>query len=139
MAGETRSVAELEDDASWSSYWEGKALFHAAAELLGDPHAMRLIGEDVARADRTNETAALLRSLGSPGEVLAHIAQAAAKFCTVVRMEPIEIGPRDALIGATSVDGLPALPTAVRLHRRAPCPGDDRVRLAARRRRRRGL
>jgi diguanylate cyclase (GGDEF)-like protein len=110
LAGESRDVAELEDDTSWSSFWQAKALFHAAAEVLGDPHATRAIGEDVARADLTSETAALLRSLGSPGEVLRHIAQVAPKFCTVVRMEPLEIGESDARIGATSVEGFPRFP-----------------------------
>ena len=104
------SVAELEDDTSWSSFWQAKALFHAAAELLGDPHATRSVGQDVARADLTSETAALLRSLGSPGEVLLHIAQVAPKFCTVVKMEPLEIGSNHALVGATSVEGFPRFP-----------------------------
>jgi diguanylate cyclase (GGDEF)-like protein len=110
LAGEARSAEELEDDTSWSSFWQAKALFHATAELLGDPHATRQIGENVARADLTSETAALLRSLGSPGEVLVHIEQVAPKFCTVVKMEPLEIGADHALIGASSVAGFPRFP-----------------------------
>ena len=107
LAGESRSASELEDDATWSSYWQGKALFEAAAEVLGDLHAPRHVGASIARADMTSEVAALLRSLGSPGELLRSIAQVAPKFCTVVKMEALEIGSHHALIGAVSVDGYP--------------------------------
>jgi len=107
LAGESRSASELEDDATWSSFWQGKALFEAAAALLDDPHAPRLVGESIARADMTSEVAALLRSLGSPGELLRSIAQVAPKFCTVVKMEALEIGSSHALIGAVSVTGYP--------------------------------
>jgi len=107
LAGESRRASELEDDATWSSFWQGKALFEAAAALLDDPHAPRLVGESIARADMTSEVAALLRSLGSPGELLRSIAQVAPKFCTVVKMEALEIGSSHALIGAVSVTGYP--------------------------------
>src|SRR5256885_16388692 len=107
VAGESRRASELEDDATWSSFWQGKALFEAAAALLDHPHAPRLVGESIARADMTSEVAALLRSLGSPGELLRSIAQVAPKFCTVVKMEALEIGSSHALIGAVSVTGYP--------------------------------
>jgi len=107
VAGESRRASELEDDATWSSFWQGKALFEAAAEVLDDPHAPRHVGASIARADMTSEVAALLRSLGSPGELLRSIAQVAPKFCTVVKMEALEIGAAHALIGAVSVEGYP--------------------------------
>jgi diguanylate cyclase (GGDEF)-like protein len=107
LAGETRTAAELEDDAGWSSFWQGKSLFEAASVVLNDPHAPRLVGESIARADMTSEVSALLRSLESPGELLRSIELVAPKFCTVVKMQALEIGADHALIGATSVEGYP--------------------------------
>ncbi len=106
-AGEVRTAAELEDDTTWSSFWQGKALFEAAVQVLGDPRALRTVGEVIARSDMTSEVSVLLRSLGSPGEVLRHVGQAASKFCTVVVMDAVEIGPDDAVVSAVSVEGFP--------------------------------
>jgi diguanylate cyclase (GGDEF)-like protein len=107
LAGEGRTAAQLQDDGTWSSYTQGRALFEAAAEVLGDSHALRHVGEAIARADMTSEVAALLRSLGSPGELLRQISQVVPKFCTVVRMEPVEVAEDHALISATTVEGYP--------------------------------
>jgi diguanylate cyclase (GGDEF)-like protein len=106
-AGEDRSAEQLQDDATWSSYVQGRALFEAASDVLGDIHALRHVGEAIARADMTSEVSALLRSLGSPGELLRHISQVVPKFCTVVRMEPVEVADGHALISATTVEGYP--------------------------------
>ena len=81
--------------------------------MLGDSHALRHVGEAIARADMTSEVAALLRSLGSPGELLRHISQVVPKFCTVVRMEPVEVAEGHALDQRHDRRGLPALSAAV--------------------------
>jgi diguanylate cyclase (GGDEF)-like protein len=107
LAGELRTAEQLQDDTTWSSYAQGRALFEAASEVLGDIHALRQVGEAIARADMTSEVAALLRSLGSPGELLRHISQVVPKFCTVVRMDAVEVADHHALISATTVEGFP--------------------------------
>ena len=110
QAGEDRTAEQLQDDATWSSYAQGRALFEAAAEVLGGSHALRHVGEAISRADMTSEVSALLRSLGSPGELLRHISQVVPKFCTVVRMEPVEVADDHALISATTVEDYPRYP-----------------------------
>src|SRR5256885_17217890 len=83
LAGESRRASELEDDATWSSFWQGKALFEAAAALLDDPHAPRLVGESIARADMTREVAGPPRAVGAPGGLFRSIAPVPPKFSTV--------------------------------------------------------
>ncbi|MGI8791732.1 MAG: EAL domain-containing protein [Acidimicrobiales bacterium] len=106
-AGETRSLAEVEDSNGWSSFEQTKRLLEATAEVLGDPRAAERVGTVTASADMTSEVVALLRSLGSPGELVRHINQAAAKFCTVVDMNPVDIGPNSGLVSGRSVPGFP--------------------------------
>jgi len=106
-AGTTRTLAELEDDTSWVSFAEGRALFEAATEILGDPNALRRVGVSIARQDMTSEVVAILRDLGSPGEILRHIDQVVPRFCRVVTMEAEEIAADYALISCVSRPGYP--------------------------------
>lgn len=107
LAGETRTAAQLEDEANWSSYWQGRALFEAAALALDDPHAPRHVGEAMLGQYGGSAVAAMLRSLGSPGELLRSIAAAAGKYSTVVRMEPAEISESWGRVSAWSTPGFP--------------------------------
>ncbi|HEV7888534.1 MAG TPA: GAF domain-containing protein, partial [Acidimicrobiales bacterium] len=106
-AGLNGRQAELEDDNSWTSFADARALFEAAVTVLRDEHALRRVGAAIARQDMTSEVVALLRSLGSPGEVLRHIDQVVPKFCTVVRMEAEQIGSGFAVLSARNVEGFP--------------------------------
>lgn len=107
VAGEARPAAQLEDEATWSSFWQGKALFEAAAEVLDDADACRHVGEAMLGDYAGSAVAGLLRELGSPAEVLRHIAAAAAKYSTVVEMEPVEISDSQGRVRARSVPGFP--------------------------------
>jgi len=107
LAGETRTAAQLEDEANWSSYWQGKALFEAAAVVLDDPHAPCHVGEAMLGNYGGSAVAEMLRSLGSPGELLRSIAAAGGKYSTVVRMEPAEITESWGRVNAWSTPGFP--------------------------------
>jgi len=109
-AGEQRPVEVLEDLTEWSSYDEGRRLFEAAAVLLGGAHALHEAGRHVDRTDGNPELLALLRSLGSPSELLRFITETAAKFSTVVAMEAVEIGDDHGIVAARSVPGFPRYP-----------------------------
>jgi diguanylate cyclase (GGDEF)-like protein len=100
QAGETRSREALDASAEWSSYDQVVALFEAATEVTGDPDFARRCGEDMLRQWEASEVAQLLRSLGSPGEVLRNIALATPKFSTAWVSEALEIGD-DYAITAT--------------------------------------
>jgi uncharacterized protein (TIGR02265 family) len=109
QAGETRSVGELESIETWSRYQQVADLYLAAVELTGDQNVGRLCGERLMQEYSGTGVDAVLRSLGSPGEVLRNVAQAAAKFSTVIRMEAIDVGETHAVISARNRPGFPLL------------------------------
>ncbi|HEX7353770.1 MAG TPA: EAL domain-containing protein [Mycobacteriales bacterium] len=80
IAGETRSVAELEDPSRWGTQQQKVALFKAAAAVLDDQDAAYHIGEAAAHANIGAPLRLLLRSLGSPASLARGIARASAKF-----------------------------------------------------------
>ncbi len=106
IAGEVRPAEVLENPTSWSSHDETIALFNAAAGVTGDKEIGRHVGEEMLRQHDGTEVANLLRSLGSPGELLRNVAAAAAKFTTVSTMEPLEVGDAHAVVRAFTRPGL---------------------------------
>jgi diguanylate cyclase (GGDEF)-like protein len=98
LAGEARTPGQLEDVTSWSSHEQAIALLEAAGQVLGDPDVGRRVGEEMLRQHEGTEVGNLLRSLGSPGELLRNVAAAAAKFSTVATMEPLEVGDAHAVV-----------------------------------------
>lgn len=105
LAGVGGSAATFEDSTGWTSYPCAVALFDAAVEVTGDPLVARRVGADVLGRAGT-EVAALLRSLGSPGEILRNVAATAGKYSTVTSMEAVKIGESSALISARTVRGM---------------------------------
>ena len=106
-AGLAERLSHFEDDGTWTSFDEARLLFEAAVAALGDPHALRRVGAAVGLQDMTSETIAFIRTLGSPGEALRHVDQVASRFCTVVRMEAVQVGSGFAVLAARNLDGFP--------------------------------
>ena len=106
LAGERRPVAELEDALSWISYDQAVSLLTAAAAVTGDEDAGFRIGQQQLAQHAGTEVAALLRSLGSPGEVLRNVALTAAKFSTVTEMDAVEVTEDAAMISARTATRL---------------------------------
>ncbi len=104
-AGETRPVARLEDEATWSSYDAKIRLFAAAAATLGDPQAARRIGESVIHEQVGGTIKLIVTTLGSPGGVLRSVARANAKFSTVATMRASEVGRNRAVVSYRLHDG----------------------------------
>jgi diguanylate cyclase (GGDEF)-like protein len=101
-AGERRSIADLEHPGGWSSYEQGLALFRAAADELDDPDIGRKAGVEVFRQYAGTEVLALLRSIGSPAEMLRVYPAISAKQSTVTRCEVVEVGERHGLISVVT-------------------------------------
>jgi diguanylate cyclase (GGDEF)-like protein len=101
-AGEQRTAAELQDPNGWSTYAEGLALFTAAARVLDDPDVGRRAGVELVRQYAGSEIITLLRSLGSPAEILRIYPAIQAKQSTVTKAEVIEIGEDHASVGVTT-------------------------------------
>jgi diguanylate cyclase (GGDEF)-like protein len=106
VAGERRSIAVLEDVTVWSPYESVIRLFVAGSQATGESELGRLVGEQMLLQYRGTEVAALLRSLGSPGEVLRNVAESATKFSTATALEAVEIADESAIVEAWAVEGL---------------------------------
>ncbi len=104
-AGDSRPAQVLEDPRSWSSHDEALKLIIAAGEITGDPEIGRHIGEEILRQYDGTDVANLLRSLGSPAELLRNVTAAAAKFSTVSSLEPLEVGDAHAVVRAITRPG----------------------------------
>jgi diguanylate cyclase (GGDEF)-like protein len=95
----------LDDPSNWISVDEGEALLHAGAEVTGDPAMARRVGEHFVSRHAGTGVATLLRSLGSPEEILANVAQAASKFSVVSEFTALEVQPGRARIQARARPG----------------------------------
>jgi diguanylate cyclase (GGDEF)-like protein len=104
-SGEARPVHVLEDPRSWSTHDEAIALLAAAAQVTGDAEIARHVGEEMLRQHDGTDVANLLRSLGSPAELLRNVTAAAAKFTTVSSLEPLEVGDAHAVVQALARPG----------------------------------
>jgi len=107
LAGEQRNASELEDPRSWSTHAEAIALLAAAGQVTGDDEAARHVGEEMLRQHDGTDVANLLRSLGSPAELLRNVTAAAARFSTVSLLEPLEVGEAHAVVRANTRPGFP--------------------------------
>jgi len=73
QAGERRAVAELYEDAGWSSYDQFVALLRAASEAMGGIESLESIHADIALGGATGSTAeivATVQKLGSPMQLI---------------------------------------------------------------------
>ena len=91
LAGESRSLEELEDQDRWSTYEQKIALFDAACIVLDDPDAVLRMGEAALDHQVGPGIRILIRALGSPRMVLANVAKACPKFSTVATMTAEEV------------------------------------------------
>ncbi len=98
LAGSRRTLEFLEDNTNWISVEEAIALFDAAVELTGDASVARRVGENAVRQYAGTQVATVLRSLGSPEELLRQITVVAGKFSTVSYMEIVELSPGHGVV-----------------------------------------
>ncbi|MGH9016810.1 MAG: diguanylate cyclase domain-containing protein [Acidimicrobiales bacterium] len=101
-SGEKRSLTELQGPDGWSTYAQGLALFRAAAHVLHDPDIGRKAGVELLRQYAGSEVLALLRSLGSPGELVRAYPAVSAKQSTITVAEVVDVGDDRGLISVVS-------------------------------------
>jgi diguanylate cyclase (GGDEF)-like protein len=109
-AGIKRSVEYLTDIGNWISYDEAVALWQAGAHVTHHPEFARAVGEDAARRLASSSVATILRSLGSPEEVLKQVATSSTKFSVATELETNQVGDGFVDITATPVEGFPRSP-----------------------------
>ncbi|HEX3979744.1 MAG TPA: diguanylate cyclase, partial [Acidimicrobiales bacterium] len=103
-AGEERSASDLQTPGGWSTYEQGLALFAAAADVLDDPDVGRKAGVEVLRQYSGTEVLAILRSIGSPAELLRVYPAISAKQSTITRSEVVEVGDNYGLVAQVTPD-----------------------------------
>jgi diguanylate cyclase (GGDEF)-like protein len=106
LAGDDRPPEILRKSATWTPYDTTVRLFRAGIDVTGNPQFARLVGEEMLRQYDGSEVAALLRSLGSPGEVLRNVAVTATKFSTATRLDAVSIEDDHAVVEAWAIEGL---------------------------------
>ncbi|MDZ7676517.1 MAG: diguanylate cyclase [Acidimicrobiales bacterium] len=104
LAGEDRTLEEITSLSGWSSYSQACALFEAARDVTGDPDVGLRIGEELLRQHSGTEVAALLRSLGSTGELLRNVAATGSKYSTVTRLDAARVDDWSATVTAEAID-----------------------------------
>ena len=92
-AGESRSIEELGDDTTWTSYPQMRRLLEAAAAALGGSAALRRVGGAVTVT--MPDFAAALQSLGTPAELFAGMSELSGHFSPVLSMTSRQLGPAD--------------------------------------------
>jgi diguanylate cyclase (GGDEF)-like protein len=97
-SGVGAAVEALEDEAGWFTYEDKLALWSAAAEVLGDPHVSRHMGETVLDTRVGAPLRLLLRGFGSPRMVLSNVAKVCPKFSTVATMRAVEHSRRHIVV-----------------------------------------
>ena len=100
-AGVSASADQLEDQSLWWSYDTRIRLFTAATEVLGDPELMFKVGAAGLRSGLAHSIVILMRTMGSPRQVIRQLPRAVAKFSTTSTMEVIEAGATTATIRYT--------------------------------------
>jgi hypothetical protein len=73
-------------------------LFRAAVAVLGDPGAVRKIGQFMLRSRIALPLLVLLRALGSPEQVLRNVAKANSRFSTNSTVQALEVGNGHAVV-----------------------------------------
>jgi diguanylate cyclase (GGDEF)-like protein len=88
-AGEHRSVEELTDDTSWSSYAQMRRLLEEGARAVGGAPALRHVGTAplVTMPDFTS----VLQSLGSPASLFGELSELARHFSPILSMSTREV------------------------------------------------
>src|SRR5438270_193268 len=106
-SGSPRTLDYLEDIGNWVSYDEAVALWEVGQAVTQDPLFARHVGGDAVRVLGSSSLSTMLRSLGSPEELVRKLAVASHRFSTAADLEAVEVRPGYAEIRATARKGLP--------------------------------
>jgi diguanylate cyclase (GGDEF)-like protein len=108
-AAERRPIETLREPTEWSTYEQMRRLLEAGTDVLG-PTGVRAAGAHFNReqgSESTEDMLAVWRSLGGPRGIIQLIAEAAAKYSTVIVMEPGEVTEAHGVVTARSAPGFP--------------------------------
>ncbi len=98
LAGETRSVAELCDERTWTSYDQYRRLLEAASTVMGGPEQLFAPAINAFATVAVPDYTAMLQSLGSPAALYAEVASAAASLSPIIRQQSEELSPTEWVV-----------------------------------------
>lgn len=104
-SGQTRTARDLAQQTTWVPRDEAAALFDAAADATADPSVARHAGEEVLRRHAGTDAANVLRSLGSPAEVLRSVAAAVSTALPGAPLQLLHVGEGGAVVQAEDRSG----------------------------------
>ncbi len=107
-AGETRTVEELSDDASWSSYDQMRRLLEAGATAVGGSQMLRRVGTSVTVA--MPEFTAMLHSLDAPDVLFDGLEELSGHFSPILAMSARRLGPSEWLCRQRFEEGFAPFP-----------------------------
>jgi diguanylate cyclase (GGDEF)-like protein len=97
-AGEPRPVADLLDDAGWSSYDEFRRLLEATVEVIGD-EALRSMGTTASLTGGSMPSATeMLQALGSPGVLFAELDKGHTGIVSFLDVSAHQLGPTEWVV-----------------------------------------
>jgi len=105
-AGDTRTVEDLFDLATWSSYDQFRRLLEIAGESFGGDEALRRAASGGLADPSMPELTEMLQSLGSPEALIAMITESGgASLAPVIALEGHAVGPAEWIVREWFVDG----------------------------------
>jgi diguanylate cyclase (GGDEF)-like protein len=105
-AGETRSVEDLRDLTSWTSFDQFKRLLQEASRSLGSP--LQTTGVDV-DVETATVVAEIMQAFDSPGAVL-RAGEGSNPMVPMRRYEAVELAPNEWLMRERFIDGFAPYP-----------------------------
>lgn len=111
VAGEKRTLSELTDDRTWTSYDQFRCLLEAASASLGGPSRLRGIGGRIARTEQsTAGVEDALHDLGSPDALFASLSQSTHMMWGVVDSESWKVGEGEWMSSRRLMDDFQPFP-----------------------------
>jgi len=108
-AGERRSIADLSQSSTWSSYDQFRRLLHEAKIELSHQFGKRANLVEIVTVVVHTEISGTIQALGSPGKVLANRTGTNA-MVPIRRYETTEVAPNEWTVREHFVDGFAPYP-----------------------------
>ncbi len=109
-AGETRSVDELTDATTWSTYAQIRRLLEVAGEVLGGPESLSLIGKHLFDSIQSPEISESLIAFPTPADVYAAYPAMIGPIAPIVELRTESTGPNECRISFRFKDGREPFP-----------------------------
>ena len=105
LAGETRTIAELSDAATWSTYAQYRRLLEAAGEVLGGPDHLSQVGLHVYDSIQSPELFEALSVFPTPADLYATLPALTETISPITELLTESTGPNERRVSVRFKDG----------------------------------